>query len=82
MYLCEPMDCNLPDTSVHGDSADKNTGVSAMPSSRDLPNSGTEPVSLMSPALAGRLFTTEPPGNPKRWVSLTWSLGFMVDFNC
>ena len=27
----------------------------------DLPNPGIEP---MSPALAGRLFTTEPPGNP------------------
>ena len=27
----------------------------------DLPNSGTEP---MSPALASRLFTTEPPGKP------------------
>ena len=27
----------------------------------DLPNTGTEP---MLPALAGRFFTTEPPGNP------------------
>ena len=40
-----------------------------MPSSRDVPDSGIEPVSLMSPALAGGLFTTEPPGNPERWVS-------------
>ena len=30
----------------------------AMPSSSDLPNPGIEPVSLMSPALAGRFFTT------------------------
>ena len=29
-----------------------------MPSSRDLPNPGIEPVSLVSPALAGRFFTT------------------------
>ena len=28
---------------------------------RDLPNSGIEPV---SPALAGKFFTTEPPGKP------------------
>ena len=28
----------------------------------DLPDSGIEPVSLVSPALAGRFFTTEPPG--------------------
>ena len=30
----------------------------AMPSSWDLPNPGIEPVSLMSPALAGGFFTT------------------------
>ena len=30
----------------------------AMPSSRDLPDSGTEPASLISLALAGRFFTT------------------------
>ena len=30
----------------------------AMPSSRDPLNPGTEPTSLMSPALAGRFFTT------------------------
>ena len=28
----------------------------------DLPDSGTEPVSLQSSALAGRFLTTEPPG--------------------
>ena len=30
----------------------------------DLPNSGIKPVSPISPALAGRLFTSEPPGKP------------------
>ena len=30
----------------------------AIPSSRDLPNPGFKPVSLMSPALAGEFFTT------------------------
>ena len=30
----------------------------AMPSSRNLPDPGTEPESLMSPALAGGFFTT------------------------
>ena len=30
----------------------------------DLPDPGIEPMSLMSPALAGRFFTTEPPGKP------------------
>ena len=34
LTLCDPMDCSLPGSSVHGDSAGKNTGVVAMPSSR------------------------------------------------
>ena len=32
----------------------------------DLPNPGIKPISLMSPALTGRFFTTEPPGKPKQ----------------
>jgi len=35
------------------------------PSPGDRPNPGIEPVSLASPALAGRFFTTAPPGNQK-----------------
>ena len=27
LILCDPMDCDLPGSSVHGDSPDKNTGV-------------------------------------------------------
>ena len=34
------------------------------PPSGDLPYPGTEPESLVSPALAGEFFTTEPPGKP------------------
>ena len=30
----------------------------------DLSNPGIKPASLASPALAGELFTTEPPGKP------------------
>ena len=30
----------------------------------DLPNPGIEPTSSVSPARAGRFFTTEPPGKP------------------
>ena len=32
----------------------------------DLPNPGIEPTSLASPALAGRFFTTEPPGELRK----------------
>ena len=31
----------------------------------DLPDPGVEPASLASPVLAGRFFTTAPPGKPR-----------------
>ena len=34
------------------------------PSPGDLPNPGIKPMSLVSPALPGRFFTTELPGKP------------------
>ena len=34
------------------------------PTPGDLSNSGIEPASLASPALAGRFFTAGPPGKP------------------
>ena len=37
--LCDPMDHSLPDSSVHGDSPSKNTGVSCPPP-ENLPNPG------------------------------------------
>ena len=33
----------------------------------DLSDPGVKPMSSVSPALAGRLFTTEPPGKPTHW---------------
>ena len=41
----------------------KNTGVCAVSSSRDLPNPGTEPRPLISPAMAGRFFNTRATWN-------------------
>ena len=42
------------------------------PSPGDLANPGIEPVSLLSPTLAGRFFTTAPPGlwppDAKNWL--------------
>ena len=38
------------------------------PSPEDLPDPGTEPTSL---ALAGRFFTTEPPGKAPVWIKLS-----------
>ena len=41
------------------------------PSPGDLPNSGTEPMSLTSPSLAGMFFTIVPPGKPS-WENFGW----------
>ena len=42
------------------------------PSPGDLPDSGIKPASLTSPALAGRFFTTEPPGKPICYLSIIY----------
>ena len=36
----------------------------SFPTPGDLPDPGTEPVSVASPILAGRFFTTAPTGKP------------------
>ena len=56
--LCDLMDCSHPQ-----DAPGRNTGL-PYPPPRDLPDPGIEPGSLISPALAGGFFTTEPPGKP------------------
>ena len=59
LTLGDPMDCSLPDSSVHGDFPGKNTRVGChFLSPRDLPIPGIEPTLLESPALADGFFTT------------------------
>ena len=41
------------------------------PSPGNHPNTGVELTSLMSPAMAGRFFTTEPPGKPRGMITGT-----------
>ena len=55
------MDCSLQGSSFHGNSQARILGGLPFPSSEDLLDPGIE---LASPALAGRFFTTEPPGKP------------------
>ena len=63
--LCNPTDCGLPGSSVCEILQARLQEWVAMPSSRDLPNPGTKPESLVSPAVAGGFFTIsaicEPP---------------------
>ena len=59
--LCNPMDCSPQDSSVHGISQARILEWVAISFSRDLPDPGIKPASLVSPPLAARFFTTEPP---------------------
>ena len=51
--LCDPMDCSLPASSVHGILQERILEWVAIPCSRDLPNPGIEPK---SPALQADFF--------------------------
>ena len=67
--LCDPMDCTTPGSSVNGDSPGKNSRVGYhFLLQGDLSNPGTEPASLMCPALGGGFFT----------MSATWEALHLV----
>ena len=57
--LCNPMDCILPSSSVHGDSPDKNTGMGCHFLLQGIfLTQGLGPTSAVFPALQGRFCTT------------------------
>ena len=58
--LCDPMDCSLPGSSVHGILQARILEF-PFPSPEDLPNPGTEPG---SPALQADSLPSEPPAKP------------------
>ena len=60
---CHSMTCSLPGYSAEFPRQEHWGGWPFLPRG-DLPDPGTEPASPASPALAGRFFTTEPPGKP------------------
>ena len=60
--LCDPMDCSLPDSSVHGILQVRILEWVAMTSPGDLPDPGINP---RSPALQEDSLPSEPPGKPK-----------------
>ena len=73
--LCDPMDCSLPGSSVHGDSPDKNTGVScpALPQ-RIFPTQGSNPG---LPHCRQILYHLSHQGSPRilEWVAYPFSRG-------
>ena len=69
LTLCNPMDCSLPGSRVHGTSQARILEWVALPSSRGIfPDPVIEPTSIMSPALAGRFFTTSATW--EAWLNL------------
>ena len=58
LTLCDPMDSSLPSSSVHEILQARILEWVAMPSSRGSSYLEIKPVSLKSPALAGRSFTS------------------------
>ena len=57
-----PWTISPPASSVHGIFQATMLSRLPFPTLEDLPNPGIEPKSLASPAVAGRFFTTAPPG--------------------
>ena len=57
LSLCSPRDCSQASVSMGFSRQEYWNGLPCLPP-RDLPDPGIEPVSLMSPALAGGFFTT------------------------
>ena len=62
------MDCSLPGSYVHGISQARILEWAVISSARGSSHPGIE---LMSPALAGGFFSTEPTGKTVRLSSLT-----------
>ena len=58
LTLCDPMDCSPQAPLSMEFSRQENWSGLPCPPPGDLPNPGTEPASLASPALAGRFFST------------------------
>ena len=65
LTLCDPMDCSVPGSSVHGIFFRQEywSGL-PFPPPGDLPDPGIKPVAPASAALAGWFFTTEQRGEP------------------
>ena len=57
--ICKSLDCSWPGCSVRGILQARYWSGLPSPPPGDLPNPGMEPMSLMSPVLAGGFFITQ-----------------------
>ena len=73
--LCDPMDCSLPASSVHGDSPGKNNGVGCHALLQGIfPTSGSNPG---LPHCRSIIYHLSHKGSPRRleWVAYPFSRG-------
>ena len=68
LTLCNPMDCDLPGSSVQGILRARIPEWVAISFSRGCFRPGYRTACPVSPALAGGSFTTKPPGKPSPGV--------------
>lgn len=64
--LWDPVNCSLPGSFINGILSARILVWLPFIPPEDLPDPGIKPMCLVSPALAGRFFTTELPGKPQR----------------
>ena len=74
LTLCDPVDCSLPSSPVHGISQASILEWVDISSFRGSSQPRDEPISPVALALAGRFFTTEPPGKLSI-IAVVWHQG-------
>ena len=72
------MDCSPPGSFVHGISQARILEWVSISFSGDLPDPGIEPLSSVSPALAGRFLATLSPGNIQYFSFCIWLISLSI----
>ena len=68
--LCEPMDCSPPQAPLSMElSRQEYWSGLPFPDPGNLPDPGTKPMSLLSPVLVGRFFTTSATWEAKVFIN-------------
>ena len=80
LTLRDPIDCSLPGSSVHGIVQVRILEWVPCSPPGDLPDSGTEPISPVSPALAGGFFTTSATWEAKNYINYALYSKFQLSF--
>ena len=73
--LCHPMTCSPPDSTAHGDSPSKITGIGCHDFFKAFPNLEIKP---RSPALQGNSLPTEPPKFPDLQLRFCYTTGLLL----